>query len=109
MVPQLSQPDCVPCIKPDRASSEGCCSINITSRSSRWTEDDLRAGTELGIVAAVGAMVGWVSGFGVFVGLAAALALFWVSLGVALQTVRVPIHFRQKSLNRVGDGSVQRR
>jgi hypothetical protein len=51
-------------------------------------------------------MVGWVSGFGVFVGLAAALALFWVSLGVALQTVRVPFHFRQKSLNRVGDGSV---
>lgn len=106
MVPQLSQPDYVPCIKPDPASSEGCCSVNITSCSSRWTEDDLRAGAELGIVAAVGAMVGWVSGFGVFVGLAAALALFWVSLGVALQTVRVPFHFRQKSLNRVGDGSV---
>lgn len=106
VVPQLSQPDFVPCIKPDPTLTEARCSIDITSRRARWTKDDLRAGVELGIVAAIGVIVGWVSGFGVFVGLAAALALFWLSLGVALQTVRVPIHFRQKSLNRVGDSSV---
>lgn len=48
--------------------------------SSRWTKDDLRAGAELGIVASVGAIAGWFSGLGEFVGVAAALASFWIAL-----------------------------
>lgn len=49
-------------------------------RSSRWTKDDLLAGAELGIVATIGAIAGWFSGLGIFVGAAAGLASFWIAL-----------------------------
>lgn len=52
------------------------------SRSSRWTKDDLRAGAELGSVAAVGAIIGWLS-VGIIVGAAAGIALFWLVLAGA--------------------------
>jgi hypothetical protein len=60
-------------------------SITITmgSRSSRWTKDDLRAGAELGSVAAVGAIIGWLSGVGIIEGAAASIALFWLMLAGA--------------------------
>jgi hypothetical protein len=53
------------------------------SRSSRWTKDDLRAGVELGSVAAVGALTGWLSGVGVLLAAAASVALFWLALAAA--------------------------
>jgi hypothetical protein len=73
----------VPCINPGSTSAEAC-SIDIATAhgSSRWTKDDLRAGAELGIVAAVGAMAGWLTGLGTFLGSVAALALFWLALAV---------------------------
>jgi hypothetical protein len=43
----------------------------------------VRAGAELGIVAAAGAIAGWLTGQGTLLGLVAALALFWLALAVA--------------------------
>ena len=52
----------------------------MVSRSNRWTKDDLRAGAELGSVAAVGAISGWLGGIGVVAGAAVSVALFWLVL-----------------------------
>jgi hypothetical protein len=81
VVQKLSQPDFVPCIKPDRASAVDRCSIYTTP--SKGTKDDLRAGAELGIVATVGVIAGWLSGLGAFLGGATSIALFWLVLAVA--------------------------
>lgn len=84
MVQQLSQENFTARVNPNAAPEEDRSSINRTlaSRSSRWTEDDLRAGVELGIVAAFGSIAGWLTGLGTFSGSVAALALFWLALAV---------------------------
>lgn len=57
--------------------------VTVSPGNSRWIKDDLRAVAELGVVATVGAVAGWFSGLGVFVGAAAAIALFWFAVVVA--------------------------
>lgn len=82
MVQQATQVDFTPRINPRATSAEAPPSIDITAPSGlgRWTKDDRRAAVELGIVAAVGAMAGWFSGLGIFVGAAASIASFWLAL-----------------------------
>jgi hypothetical protein len=84
VVHQLSREDFADRIDPSPTSAEARGSINITLafRSSRWTKDDLLAGAELGIVASVGAIAGWLTGLGTFLGSVAALAVFWLALAV---------------------------
>lgn len=48
-----------------------------------WTKEDLRAVIELGTVAAgVGALAGWISGYGAVVGTVIAIALLALILGI---------------------------
>jgi hypothetical protein len=86
--------DFAPCINHCSTLAEASCSIDITVtglrrrrslylRSSRWTKDDLRSIVELCTVAVVGAVAAWLIGKGVLLGVAAALILFWLVLGVA--------------------------
>ena len=72
----------MPYIKPDPTLAKGCRSIDITSLNNRWTKDDLLTGAELGVVAAVGTVAGWLTGLGTLLGAVAALALFWLALAV---------------------------
>jgi hypothetical protein len=70
-------------LEPTSAKTHRNITIAVGSRSCRWTKDDLRAGAELGSVAAVGVIIGWLSGFGIIVSAAASIALFWLMLAGA--------------------------
>ena len=85
MVDQATQVDFTrridPCTDPCTTSAAAPCSNGIAApRRSRWTKDELRAAGELGIVAAVGATAGWLTGLGVVAGAAAGIAAFWLAL-----------------------------